>query len=296
MKFLTRTLAAAAAATLAIGLASARTTAPVTTVSFGVVPLEAPAAMFKKFAPLAKYLEQETGVKVRLAIGKDYDAAMDAIGRGQTHLAFLTPTTLPKAQRLYPEAEITPVARFLNEGAGTYRSCIVVAADSPITSLEQVAGTAIGFGSESSTSSHLMPRSMLKAAGVDPDTDGASVEYLGSHTNVIKAIEVGKVQVGGVKESVAEKAAKDGLVRIIATSVDIPEFPVAFSKNLPEDLRVKFTAAFAKLNDGSDTSKAVLTALSSKYTGTEVAKNEDYDAIRTMIATLYGEAFYATAK
>lgn len=295
-----RALAAAAAAAITVGLVTARPAAAessaggtVEEISFGVVPLEAPTTMFRKFKPLVRFLEQETGVTVKLAVARDYDGAIEAIGEGTTQIAYLTPTTMPKAQRLYPDAEITPFVRFLSEGAGTYRSCLVVPADGGIDDPAEAAGRRIGFGSESSTSSHLMPRSMLMAAGVDPDADAASVEYLGSHTNVIKAIELGKIDLGGVKQDVAEKAAAAGTVRIVATSNDIPQFPVVFNDHMPEELRARFEAAFEKLNDGSEASTKVLEAISSKYDGTERAKDADYDGVRQMIATLYGEAFYA---
>ncbi|MCP9874397.1 phosphate/phosphite/phosphonate ABC transporter substrate-binding protein, partial [Synechococcus sp. Cruz CV-v-12] len=283
-------------ATLALCLGVARAAEPVTDVSFGVVPLEAPTTMFKKFSPLKEFLERETGVKVKLAVAKDYQGAIDSLGKGETSIAYMTPTTLPKAQRQYPGAQIEPFARFQEHGKGTYRAAVIVPMDSAVTTLDQAKGKKIGFGNKDSTSSHLMQRSMLKEAGIDADKDTAGVEYLGSHTNVAKAVELKKVEIGCLKLDVAEKAVKEGKAKIVATSQEIPEFPVAFNNKMPAELRAKFDAAFKKLNDGSEASKAVLTAINEKYTGTEAAANADYDNVRKMIATLYGESFYAKAE
>ncbi len=294
MKSVTRSLVAAAAAVL-LSFSGARAANP-TEVTFGIAPTEAPTVMFKKYTPLKDFLEKETGTKIKLAVAKDYQGTIDALGKGETAIAKLTPATLPKAQKQYADAKIEPIVRWTENGKGTYKSAIIVPADSTITKVEEAKGKKIGFGSKDSTSSHLMPRSMFKDAGVDADKDAAGVEYLGSHSNVAKAVELKKVDVGACKLDVAEKAVKEGKAKIIATSSDIPEEPIAVSSKMPAELRAKFEAAFKKLNDGSAESKAVLAAISEKYTGTEVAASADYDVIRKMIATLYGDAYYAKAE
>jgi phosphonate transport system substrate-binding protein len=135
-----------------------------------------------------------------------------------------------------------------------------------------------------------MPRSLLAAAGVK--FEDLKAEYLGSHSNVAAAVSAEQFSGGGVKESVAHKYADSEEIRIIATSDPIPQFPVCVNGSVSPAFKVKIQKAFEKLNDGSATSKTVLTAISKKFTGTEKTSSADYDVIRTMIANLYGESFY----
>lgn len=258
--------------------------------SFGVIPLEAPDAMFRKFVPLAKYLEKELGVKIELVMGKDYQDIMDAIGSNTVQIAYLTPTTYPKSKRQNPDANIHPIVRFQSKGQGTYRSCIIVSFESEIQAISDLKGKSFAFGSKDSTSSHLMPRSMLAAKGIQ--FEDIQAEYLNSHSNVAAAVSVEQFAGGGVKESVAEKYAANEEVRILAKSNPIPEFPVCINRHVSAPMKGKILAAFEKLNNGSDDAKNIMTAINKKYTGVEAAKDEDYNVIRTMVQNLYGEAFY----
>lgn len=259
----------------------------------GVVPLESSKTMYLQFSPLVQYLQAELGVKIDLVIGKDYQATVDALGKDEVQIAYHTPTTYPKCRKLYPDAGIEPLVRFQEEGKGTYRSCIIVGADKSVADLKELKGKAFAFGNKDSTGSHLMPRSMLVAAGIAIDTDLAKHGFLGTHTNVATAVALGQYDAGGVKDSVADTFAKDGKVKIVARSADIPEFPVCVNKHVSKELAQKITAALLKLKATDPQGKTILTAINKKYTGCEPARDEDYNTIREMIEKLYGPAFYA---
>lgn len=259
-------------------------------IKFGVIPLESAEIMHQQFTPLTQYLSQEIGVPVELVIGANYQATMSAIGDNTVQFAYLTPTTFPKAKKQYPDAGITPIIRFLNAGKGSYQSCIIVSVDSNIKNIEDLKGKKIAFGSADSTSSHLMPRSMLAEKGVP--FDSIQAEYLGNHTNVAQAISMEQFAAGGVTLSVGKKFSEKGDVRILAESPMIPEFPICVNKHLDAALKEKIEAALLKLNIDNPEHKKILTAINPKYTGCEPAKDSDYDVIRTVIKNVYGDDFY----
>ncbi len=264
--------------------------------TMGVIPLESPKVMFKQFQSLAKYLSAELGVPVKVVIGKDYQATMDAMGTKEMQFAFLTPTTYPKCAKQNPNAGVRPIVRFLKKGKGTYRSCIIVPADSAFTKIAELKGGTFAFGSKDSTSSHLMPRAMLLGEGIDIDKNLSKYEYLGSHTNVALAVKMNKHAAGAVKESVAEKFEKSGDVKILVRSKNIPEFPICVNKYMSSDMVDKITQALLKLKDSDPAAKKVLSAINKDYSGCESAKAEDYDPIREMVQNLYGDEFYKRAK
>ena len=260
---------------------------------FGIIPLEDARTMYTKFKPLADYLTAQTGVTVTLRVGKDYQATMDDLGNGTAQIAYMTPTVYPKSERQNPDAQINPLARFQKSGAGKYKAYIIVPSDSPIKEVAEIKGKRFAFGSKDSTSSHLMPRAMLIAAGIDIDKDLAGYEYTGSQTNVAKAVAAKTFDAGGIHDAPADKAIAEGSsIRIIAKSDDIPEFPICVNKSLSPAMLEKVRAALFKLNDKSPESMAVMTAIDPKYTGVEEAKSVDYDVIREMVQKLYGDDFY----
>lgn len=261
-------------------------------IKLGVLPLEEKKIMFKQFMPLAMYLKKETGINIKLVIAKSYQDAMDILGNNKVQICYLTPTTYPKAERQNPDAKIVPLVRFLKKGKGTYRSCLIIPANSTIAEIAKLKGKKVAFGNANSTSSHLMPRSMLIGGGLDIEKDFVEIKHLKSHSDVAEAVALGKFDVGGVKESVANKYSKSGKVKILKTSGDIPQFPFCVNKHLSDDSLAKIKAALLKLNDGSENSKKVLKAINPKFTGTEETTSKDYDIIRDMVLKLYGEKFY----
>jgi phosphonate transport system substrate-binding protein len=63
--------------------------------------------------------------------------------------------------------------------------------------LEDLAGTRFTFGSESSTSGHLMPRFFLGEDGIDPDADfDGPPGYSGSHDKTFALVEAGGLRGG----------------------------------------------------------------------------------------------------
>ena len=70
-------------------------------------------------------------------------------------------------------------------------------------------GRSFAFGDLHSTSSHIVPRAMLLAEGVDVK-DLQSYNYLGHHDDVVKAVLKGDFDAGAVMESIAYKYKGQG--------------------------------------------------------------------------------------
>jgi phosphonate transport system substrate-binding protein len=259
---------------------------------FGVTPREAPMIMFKKFTPMAQYLSKQLGVKVELVVGKDFQATIDALGKNEVSVALLTPTAYPKCERQYADAGIRPIVRFLSDGKGIYKTCVFVPAEGGAATVAELKGKTFAFGDKTSAASHLMPRAMLKEAGIDADKDLTENKFLGSHTNVAQAVAMKQFAGGGCMDSVADRFEKEGKIKIIARSPEMPDTPICVNKHLPSDLCEKIAKALLALSANDAEGKNVLTSINDKYTGCEPAKSEDYNSIREMIQKVYGEDFY----
>lgn len=257
-----------------------------TKIIFGIIPIENQKIMFSHFLPLRKYLSDQTGLNISLKIGKNYTDIMDKMGKKEIHMAFMTPTAYPLSAHKYPKAQIQPVIRFLKAGQSTYKSCIITHIDNPAETLADLRGKSFAFGSKISTSSHLIPRHMLLKAKIDADKDLSGYKYFGSHSNVANAVIHKTFYAGGVEQSIADKYIDKGLIKIIACSDPLPQFPICINNEITEQNKEKIIKALLKLNDGSVLSKAVLTAINKTFTGCEETKSSDYNVIRQMLNSL----------
>lgn len=119
------------------------------------------------FQPLARYLQAAlapsgiTDVQIRV-LREDQDIAA-AISSGDVDLYFDSPVVAAKVARA---SGGKPLLRQFREGDATYRSMIVVPADGPVQSLEDLIGRRIAFEERASSSGFLLPAYMLDQAGL----------------------------------------------------------------------------------------------------------------------------------
>ena len=103
------------------------------------------------------------------------------------------------------------------EGDAKFHSLLVARPELGLTSLEDLKAQAkdltITFGSESSTSGHLMPRHFLTQAGIDPDEDFKSLpNFSGSHDLTWQLVAGGSFDVGALSDVVWERAVQENKV------------------------------------------------------------------------------------
>lgn len=252
-----------------------------TGIRFGVVPLESPATMFKKFSPLVEYLSRRLGSPVDLRIAVDFEGAIRDVGQNVTQLCYMTPSTFIEASKKYG---VSVLVKALREGKPYHHAVIITRMDSDLKTLEDLKGRTFAFGDKRSTSSHIIPRAMLKQAGIDlPDLK--YYNYLGHHDDVVKAVLKGDFDAGGVMESVAYRF-KDKGIRFLKFSDDIPEFNICYNPSISEaDLSI-IKSALISLRDTDPEGATILKSIDESYTGFTEAKDSDYDTIRAEMARM----------
>ena len=161
-----------------------------------------------RFNNLAEYLSEETGLKVRYVPQADYAAVVTSFKQGDLHLVWYGALTGVQARINVPEADA--IAHRPRDGE--FHSVFVAAPGSGISSLEDLRGKTVTFGSESSTSGHLMPRYYLSQAGVDTETELGALSFSGSHDTTWKLVEAGSFDAGALSEAVWERRVANGEV------------------------------------------------------------------------------------
>ena len=252
--------ARAARAALACGLLLLATLAPAQTVlRVTAIPDESPTELARKAAPLVKYLEAKLGMKVEFTPVTDYAAAVETLVNRKTDLAWFGGFTFVQAHVRSGGKALPLVQREEDE---RFRS-VFITSDPAISKLADLKGKDVSFGSQSSTSGHLMPRSFLLQAGVDPDKDFKRVAYSGAHDATIAAVASGKVQAGALNSSVwdkfvAEKKVDPAQVRVFFTTPPYFDYNWTVHADMPAALREKLSAALLALSRDTAEGKEIL--------------------------------------
>jgi phosphonate transport system substrate-binding protein len=160
---------------------------------------------------VAKYLSDETGMKVEFVPSVDYAALVTAFQRGEINLAWFGGLTSVQAMSVAPGSEA--IAQRPRDAE--FHSIFITQKNSNINKLSDLKGKSFTFGSESSTSGHLMPRYYLMEAGIDPNQDfDGKPNFSGSHDTTYKLVESGAFKAGALNEAVWEEAVNNKKVDV----------------------------------------------------------------------------------
>jgi phosphonate transport system substrate-binding protein len=248
-----RTLIAGALATTGL-LAQAQQVLRVT-----AIPDESPTELARKAAPLVKYLEGKLAMKVEFTPVTDYAAAVETLVNKKIDLAWFGGFTFVQAN-VRSGGKVIPLVQ--REEDERFKS-VFITAEPGINSLADLKGKDVSFGSQSSTSGHLMPRSFLLAAGINPDKDFKRVAFSGAHDATIAAVASGKVQAGALNISVwdkfvADKKVDTSKVRAFYTTPPYYDYNWTVHADMPAALRDKLTQAFLALSRDTAEGKEIL--------------------------------------
>ena len=223
------------------------------------IPDESPTELARKAEPLAKYLERKLGVKVEFTPVTDYAAAVEALANKQVDLAWLGGFTFVQANHRSGGKVVPLVQRSEDEN---FKS-VFITTDPGIRSLADLKGRNLSFGSQSSTSGHLMPRSFLLEAGIDPDRDLKRVAYSGAHDATVAAVASGKVDAGALNISVWDKLVADKKVdplkvRVFYTTPAYFDYNWTVHADMPAAKREQLVRAFIELTPATQEGRDIL--------------------------------------
>jgi len=232
-----------------------------TTLRVTTIPEEAATEQVRKFGPLVKYLERTLGMKVEFTPVNDYPAAVEALVNKQVDLVWFGGFTHVQAQ-IRSGGKIIPIAQ--REEDTKFRSVFITQTDSGIKQLSDLKGKQVSFGSQSSTSGHLMPRSFLLQAGIDPDRDFKRVAYSGAHDATIASVVSGRVDAAALditvwRKFVDEKKVDTSKVDVFYTTPPFYNYNWSVHADMPAELRERITQALLALSMDNPEGKEILT-------------------------------------
>ena len=223
------------------------------------IPDEAPTELQRKFKPLGNYLEQKLAMKVEFIPVTDYAASVEGLINNKLDMVWFGGFTFIQA-KVRSNGKVIPIVQ--REEDEKFKS-VFITTDKSINKLEDLKGKTFTFGSESSTSGHLMPRSYLIAAKINPDADLKRIAFSGAHDATVAAVSGGKVDAGALNISVWEKLIAQGkvdtnIVRVFYTTPGYFDYNWTVRSDMNPAIRQKLTDAFLSLNKNDPQGKEIL--------------------------------------
>jgi phosphonate transport system substrate-binding protein len=243
------------------------------------IPEEAATEQVRKFTPIASYLEKRLGMKVEFTPVSDYPAAVEALVGKKVDLVWFGGFTHVQAQ-IRSGGKIVAIAQ--REEDTRFQSVFIAKTDSGIKTLADMKGRQVSFGSQSSTSGHLMPRSALLQAGIDPDRDFKRIAYSGAHDATIASVVSGKVDAAALditvwRKFVAENRVDTKAVDVFFTTPPFFNYNWSVHADMPADLRNRVQKALLDLDPATPEGKEILQL--NRATRYIPASNDNYKSI-----------------
>jgi phosphonate transport system substrate-binding protein len=176
------------------------------TLLIGGIPDQDVSRLEERFGSVAEYLSDELGIDVKYVPMTDYSSLVMAFKNGDVMLGWFGGLTGVQARSFSPGSEML-VQRPRDK---TFTSVFIAHSSVAANSPEDIKGTRFTFGSTNSTSGHLMPRSFLLEANIDPEKDFDGVpNFSGSHDLTWKLVESGSFETGVLNSAVWNRAVAD---------------------------------------------------------------------------------------
>ncbi len=246
---------------------------------------------------IADCLTQMTGLTFKMEVGTTFAASIEAMGAEKAQVGFLNTFSVLLAEqkykvvpalvaiRKYATNDLDPDKELGGQLEPFYKGQFIANVSANITKFEDLKGKTFCFVDPNSTSGYIVPRIILKAHGIDPDTDFSATQNAGSHPNVAIAVYKGDCDAGVTFINVLTDASANlqatypdiaDKVKVWAVTDRIPNDGMQFIKSLDPKLQaviVEGMLAMAQDPGG----KAVLKSL------------YNYDAFQKVEPTFYDD-------
>lgn len=263
-------------------------------IKFHLVPAVDAKVLTDNSKILKDYLEKNTPYKYQITIPQNFVAVVESFGTKRADVAAINTYGYYLAHKQYGvEARLT-VIRY---GSATYQSQFLARADGKIKTLKDLQGKKVAFVDPASTSGYLLPLKTLKDRKIEPK----DTVFAMKHDSVVTMIYQGQVDAGATYYSPPQNGQLEDArrlvktqypdveqkVKIIELSEPIPNDPIVFRKDMPEEMKEKIIDTllqFAATPDGQKSLDLMLGA-----TNLKKSTDSDYDSVREMLSTLAPE-------
>ena len=244
-----------------------------------------------RLAPVVVYLEKALGVPVSFRSAPEWAPVIEALANETTQIVQFGPAPYGTAWTVMNGAVTPLVGELSPDGTFGYHSVIVVPAESPFQSIEDLEGRSLAFSDPNSTGGFQAPSYFLHEDGIVLDEYFGKTGFSGSHENSILAILDGSYdsastwwideQTSSFTRMAEKGIIPEGAVRVIWQSPKVPSHVWTVNADLPEDLKADIRQALLDMQEADPGAWQNLTdGLSGGFVD---VGHEDYEPMVRMI-------------
>jgi phosphonate transport system substrate-binding protein len=239
------------------------------------------------YTSLIKIVQNITGFEINTIKVTDYNAAVEAMRAGRADIAWYGGKTYIKAAEI-AGAEAFAAGVRPGEKNANYFAYFVVRKDSKIKKFSDIKGKVLSLNSIGSTSGDLIPQVELIKINLSTKNKDhfKNVFYAGSHDACLLAVLNKQSDVCGMSSRNFEARLDDNTfkmeqVRIIHKSDAVPPPPLAYSKRIPLEDRIKIKKAVLEAHNHGE-----IGGYGGKMSHYISVQDSDYNVLRKVVALL----------
>jgi len=253
---------------------------------FYLVPAQDMLTLGDKGKILEAYLKKELKMEVSVELPINFIAVVEAFGSKRADVAIINTFGYILA---YEKYRVDARLKLVNRGREEYYGQIIARVDGPVKSIKDINGKKFAFVDPASTSGFLLPTRLFKQENIVLKDH----IFASRHDSVVTAVYQKQVDAGATFYTPPDDdgTPKDARmliktqypdvfdkIKILKLTGPIPNDPIAFRKDLPEELKIKIVEAMKKYIHSPEGSEV----LKSMYHITDFhdAKDSDYDKVR----------------
>ena len=249
-------------------------TAQAGTLSFGIVPQQSANKLAKLWTPIFSYLSEKTGDTILFATAQDIPTFEKRLLSGEYDLAYMNPYH-------YTVFSQKPGYRAIaKQKDKRIKGIVVVAKDSPVTSLQDLTGDTLAFPSPAAFAASVLPRAKMEKEGVL-----FSPKYVSSHDSVYLTVAKGLFPAGGGVVRTFNNArpeVRDSL-RVLWTTPGYTPHAIATHPRVEPEVVERLKTALLDMNSDPQ-GQALLKTIN--FSGMESAEDQDWNDVRELNITL----------
>lgn len=278
-------IACAAVAALAVaGYLGMPSDAPADRVRVGILPDQSREILEARYQPIMQRLSDTLGMPFELVIADDYEGLVQLFVAGDVDLAYFGGLTFLRAEEKAGARPLVMRSNDLN-----FHSYFLVRADETASSLGEMKGRKLAFGSNLSTSGHLMPRFFMERDGFQPEVWFSQVAFSGAHDKTAYWVRDGIADIGIANSAIVDRMFESGRldpksVRVLGKTPPYADYVWAAQPGMPDEISARIRDIFLSLSPAQPEDLAILTSLEAE--SFLPALTTDYAQLRIVAARL----------
>lgn len=254
------------------------TESPPDILRIGLLPDEDPETLKQRFTPLAKYLSTNLEIPFELIIPADYNDLVEQFAKGNLDITYFGGLTFLQAQQ---RADAVPLV--MRDIDVHFSSYFLARTHEHPENLSDFKGSSFSFGSQLSTSGHLMPRYFLGMKGITPEDFFSEVSFSGAHDKTALLVSDGAVDLGAANAHIVDSMYANGQlnpndVHIVWKTPPYADYVWAVRPDIGESFSNKLLNLFLSLSSSNEQHHEILNKLGAG--GFIPAHLDDFEALR----------------